>query len=478
MSEPTQNDNQDSAKKTRTCQFCKNENPEEFLFCSNCGSSLSYKVCTNCYSTNPMNAKFCFNCGGSFAEKSQLPYRSNQTQYTYVQPIYPPPYNYTYTHYYQKPKWWNLPVFFVIFCIFGLIILASLITLFSAVLFGMTGVSFQDQIYLDMATKIVQLAFIVFALKYFRGFHFFFSKNNSQKDNSQDVTDEPRQEEQIKKKMNIITKFLFILLFVFILLVIDLYTDVIISFLREFFKFGSTTSSYSFLDTNFSQYFLLITFWVVIFAPIHEEILFRGILQQALDKSSTSDFSHYIIQGLTFAFMHLAGDILNGGSIDFVMLHMISTFTFAVASTYLRKKFNSLIPSILLHSFSNGLSLSFTFLTTSYFTTDQLNLITILIYILPIFFIIGILIIFYLLGHWKLKKPLSLTQDKSKNFIFRILVLAGIFNIFQYGFILVPSLQSQFAYIIVFAIISLLMFILWGSRVKDLAWNDIKKYSD
>ena len=482
MSEPHNDDNKStnasSAGSYKICWYCKTKNLLTYNFCISCGRSLFSKSCSRCSFILPIEAKFCTNCGAKFDENTVVP---QNTVYN-IPPAYPPypnyaiyypnyPFNYPSAYYFEKPKWWHLPVFYIVFCIFGLLVLSQLVTIFFLVFLGIKQFQIQEIIYVDIFTKLFQLGLIIFALKYFKGMKNFFSKKQTQKFNSKHSED---KELLSKKSMNIVTKLLYVILFVILLLAVDLYSYVIISFVKEFLNINSaTSSSYSFLDTSTNQDFLLIFFWVCIFAPLHEEILFRGILQQALDRSDTSDFVHYIIQGTTFAFMHLAGDILNGGSPDFVLIHMISTFTFAVASTYLRKKFNSLIPSILLHSFSNTLSLSFNFLTTSYFTINQLNIIELAIYILPLILIPLILILLFIFGHWKISKPSAFKQDKGRNFIIKLLIVELVCNISQYIFVVIPNQMDQFLLLLLISGISFILYFIWGSKVKDLTFQEI-----
>lgn len=464
MSESNDTPNIDSSDSDKECLFCKNKNPMDYQYCVSCGSSLIYKNCANCRFTVPIDSRFCPNCGIDIQNTNVIPYR-NILSYIPPQPAYYP--SYTYNYYYQKPKWWNLPVFFMIFGIFGLLMLSSMAVVIIVASIGLTTFTFPETIYLDMATKLFQLLLIFIAIKYFRGLKTFFTKRTTDKTNS---SEQDTVTTSLPVKPKVFTKALFVLLFVFIILVVDLYTSLIVTVLQGFLHTGNTSSAYSFLDNNINQYFLLIVFWVVIFAPIHEEILFRGILQQGLDRSVTSNFSHYIIQGVTFAFMHLAGDVLMGGSFDFVILHMISTFTFAICSTYLRKKFHSLLPSIFLHALSNGLSLSFDFISTPYFTADQVNLISNLIYIIPILLILAILGLLFLLHQWKPKKPESLQEIKNINFIFKALIIALIFNVSQYFYIVLPTSQ-QFIFIILVTIASLAIFIYWGKKIRDIPWS-------
>lgn len=55
----------------KVCQNCGTKNPENSIFCSNCGYKLihtekpekDFTICPNCNTKNPPEARFCFNCG-------------------------------------------------------------------------------------------------------------------------------------------------------------------------------------------------------------------------------------------------------------------------------------------------------------------------------------------------------------------------------------------------------------------------------
>ena len=485
------NDNENEPSETKSskiCLFCKKENPLDFIFCTNCGNNLDRIMCYNCYARIPITSTFCAYCGVNLKEHDPLPITNAnlspnysifhipqnlpafQTYNPYNPPYYPP-YNYPPYGFYNNrspPRWWNLPIFFIIYCMFGLLILSVMVTAFISAFLGMTQIGIQESIYLDMATKIFQLLLIVFAIKFFKGLRPFLSKRENISPNG------PKLDVKLQHSPNRVVKLFFLLFFVFFLLAIDLYTSLIVEFFKGFFGSQASASPYDFIYNSIGNDFFLIFFWVAIFAPLHEEILFRGILQQGLDVSGTSEDSHYIIQGTTFEYLHLGGDILEGGKVDVNIIHLISTFLFAISATYLRMKFKSLIYPILLHSISNGLSIAFNFLTTDYFTVSQLNFITNAIYILPIIVMILIPVIFYIFSVWKPKRPSSLKEAKFSDFIGLILLLALILNIIQYAFLFMHPIQTQFIYILVLTISSLIVFILWGQKVSDITWNELK----
>lgn len=61
----------------KICPLCKQVNPKDAVFCSNCGykfqifpdSGNDFIKCPNCNSKNPLYAKFCFNCGYNLSSK-------------------------------------------------------------------------------------------------------------------------------------------------------------------------------------------------------------------------------------------------------------------------------------------------------------------------------------------------------------------------------------------------------------------------
>ncbi len=62
---------------TKKCPKCGFENPEEAVFCINCGTRLEEpagqkeKVCPNCGFVNPPTAQFCAKCGTNLVEKDK-----------------------------------------------------------------------------------------------------------------------------------------------------------------------------------------------------------------------------------------------------------------------------------------------------------------------------------------------------------------------------------------------------------------------
>lgn len=475
MSDPEPDPNSDKPAQKLVCLYCQHEIEFGYTFCSNCGKSLSLKICPRCSFTVPIQAQFCVNCGFNLSSTNQSPIRNLQTPVIQQQSFYPTQVPYYYRP--PQPKWWKLPAFFIIFCIFGLVLVTNVTSAIFLVLF-VNGNSLSTVVasnYEIMAIDILELLFILFALKFFKGFHFFFKKPNDldQSNSNSPVLQIPNK---LSMKKNIIRALMFIILFMSIILLIEDIDTPLIQFLQNFFHSGPTISPYSTSNNNLVSYFFLISFVDCIFAPIVEEIIFRGILQQALDRSGTSDFSHYIIQGIIFSLAHLAGDITNGGSIDFIITHMIFTFVFAICATFLRKKFNSLIPSILLHSLNNSISDFSGFFTPQFFTLNQLQIISILFYILPVTFIIIILALFFLFDGWKFHIPLTLSQDKNNDFTIRIILMAIVIDFLQFTFILIPG-GATISFLLGLIVFDLILFIFWGYKVFDIPWKQVVEVS-
>lgn len=471
MPDPEQNHNSNQPTEKRVCQYCQHENESNYEFCSNCGQSLSHKPCPRCSATLPIQAKFCVKCGLDFLLTNQIPVVNLHSPTYQQQSFYPA--HIPHRSHPPEPRWWKLPAFFMVYAIFGLTLVT---TLAGAILvfFLLNGASLSSVVasnYDIMAIDISELLFILFALKFFKGFHSFF-KNQSELNQSPSNDTVFKIPNKLPMKGVIIRVILFILLFMSVILLIENIDTPIFQFLQNFFHLGPSNSPYALDNAHLQNYFFLIIFADCIFAPIMEEFIFRGLLQQALDKSGTSDFSHYLIQGTIFSLAHLAGDIGNGGSVDFIITHMIFTFVFAIFATFLRKKFNSLIPGILLHSLNNSIADFSVFLTPQFIPSNQLEIISILLNILPVVFIIIILAIFFLFDGWRLHIPITLLQDKNNDFTIRIILVALVTDVLQNVFTINPE-GILVLFLLGTMVLSVILFIVWGKNVIDISWKQV-----
>ncbi|RMF10951.1 MAG: CPBP family intramembrane metalloprotease [Candidatus Neomarinimicrobiota bacterium] len=98
---------------------------------------------------------------------------------------------------------------------------------------------------------------------------------------------------------------------------------------------------------------LLIGTALLLLAPLGEELLFRGFLQQTLERTWPDLTRAVLITALFFAFIHLNP------------YWMIQIYLLAVLLGYLAWRANSIWPSFLLHLVNNALALLFTNLDES-----------------------------------------------------------------------------------------------------------------
>ena len=99
-------------------------------------------------------------------------------------------------------------------------------------------------------------------------------------------------------------------------------------------------------DNFFS--FLLLSSTVVLIAPIGEELLFRGFLQQFLEKSWGDITRAVLVSSLLFAFIH------------FNPYWVIQIYLLGILLGYMAWRTGSVLPSIIFHISVNGSSLLFT----------------------------------------------------------------------------------------------------------------------
>jgi len=54
------------------CPSCQFENPEDMIFCGECGTKLDI-ICPECNFSNPLQFKFCGKCGHDLGELTEAP---------------------------------------------------------------------------------------------------------------------------------------------------------------------------------------------------------------------------------------------------------------------------------------------------------------------------------------------------------------------------------------------------------------------
>tara|TARA_Y100000768_G_scaffold367879_1_gene331358 strand:- start:35 stop:835 length:801 start_codon:yes stop_codon:yes gene_type:complete len=95
--------------------------------------------------------------------------------------------------------------------------------------------------------------------------------------------------------------------------------------------------------------FILLFIAVSIFAPIGEEILFRGFLQQFLEKHWKDTTKAILVTSLIFSAIH------------FNPYWFIQIYLLGIMLGFLTWKTNSVIPSIILHGLNNTMAMLFSF---------------------------------------------------------------------------------------------------------------------
>ena len=93
--------------------------------------------------------------------------------------------------------------------------------------------------------------------------------------------------------------------------------------------------------------FILLVLAIVVIAPIGEELLFRGFLQQILEQNWNDITRSILVTALVFAVIHMN------------VYWFIQIYFLGILLGFLAWKTKSVIPSLILHSVNNGLALTF-----------------------------------------------------------------------------------------------------------------------
>ena len=104
----------------------------------------------------------------------------------------------------------------------------------------------------------------------------------------------------------------------------------------------------------FKQNPSLIIFTTIIYAPIVEEIVFRGAIFRGL-RSKTNFIISAIISGLLFGFIHVFDSLIQGNILDLLYIIVYGSLGFVFCYAY--EKNNSIFASIALHFINNFLGI-------------------------------------------------------------------------------------------------------------------------
>jgi len=135
-------------------------------------------------------------------------------------------------------------------------------------------------------------------------------------------------------------------------------------------------SPYLSFDSPLTAITLILT--IVLFAPIGEEIVFRGFLQRVLEATWKDPTRAVLVTSMFFAFIHLNP------------YWLIQIYLWGIVLGYLAFHTGSIIPGILLHGINNGVSLllNSSNLNIEYFYTWKGH-------VSPIFILCGLVCIAY-----------------------------------------------------------------------------------
>ena len=111
----------------------------------------------------------------------------------------------------------------------------------------------------------------------------------------------------------------------------------------------------------FMQNPALIIFTTIVYAPIVEEIVFRGAIFRGL-RSKTSFIPAAIISGLLFGLIHVFDSLIQGNILDILYIFVYGSLGFVFCYAY--EKNNSIYASIALHFINNFIGIIGIILTT------------------------------------------------------------------------------------------------------------------
>lgn len=156
-------------------------------------------------------------------------------------------------------------------------------------------------------------------------------------------------------KKDIVANIGYIILFGVLLFVVSIISSLVIMLLTGL----DTSVNQAAIEEMFGQYPFYVAFSAVVFAPIVEEGLFRGVFFRGF--SSRNMILAYLVSSLLFGFIHVADSVLAGNLLDVVFIFVYANMGLVFALLY--HKSDQMISGILLHALYNGLSILALFMT-------------------------------------------------------------------------------------------------------------------
>ncbi len=124
---------------------------------------------------------------------------------------------------------------------------------------------------------------------------------------------------------------------------------------------ASSSSNQDAIISMLSSNPLFILFLTLFFAPIVEEILFRGVLYRCLRKKGNF-WLPMILSSTLFGFLHILESLITRNYVDLIFLPLYAMMGFFLAYAY--EKSGNIYSSMLLHFFNNAVSIFFVLLST------------------------------------------------------------------------------------------------------------------
>lgn len=143
------------------------------------------------------------------------------------------------------------------------------------------------------------------------------------------------------------------------LLVILYFVTIVLSIFIGMFTKTITSNNQVGVSTSIQNFPLLMCFATLVFAPIAEEILFRGIFYRAF-RSQFSIFIATFISSFTFGFLHIYDSVISGQWGDCWYILLYAFIGVCLCRSY--EKTGTIFGPFLLHFFNNLLAFIMIFL--------------------------------------------------------------------------------------------------------------------
>lgn len=156
-------------------------------------------------------------------------------------------------------------------------------------------------------------------------------------------------------KKDVVTNIGYIILYGVLLIVVSIVMSLMVMLLTGL----DNSANQMAIEGMIHQYPFYVIFSAVVFAPIVEEGLFRGVFFRSL--SSRNMMLAYVVSSLMFGFIHVMDSVLAGNFLDFCYIIVYASMGCVFARLY--HKTDQMISGVILHALYNGLSILALFMT-------------------------------------------------------------------------------------------------------------------